>query len=313
VSRSIVGRLSSVVVVMFVVATIVFVIVRLVPGDPGAVMLGPDARPADVAALREKLGLDVPILQQYVTFLADAATGDLGQSIFLGRPVLQAIGERAEPTICLTLMAIVIAILIGVPAGVISAIRRGGLIDQMVLTLAMLAASLPTFWLALMLIRRFAVDLHWFPVSGYGPPGAPFFTRMKFLVLPSIVLGLSSSSLVTRFTRASMLDVLNEDFVRTARAKGLAEYLVLLKHAFANAAIPVLTVIGLAMALLLGGAVVTETVFALPGVGNLVVSAVLRRDYPVIQGTLLVVAGVYVLVNLAVDLVYVLADPRLRR
>ncbi len=312
-SRSLAGRLLGVVAVMFVVASLVFVIVRLVPGDPAAVMLGPDARPADIAALRQKLGLDASIPRQYLAYLGQIATGDLGQSIFLGRPVLRAIAERAEPTICLTLMAIAIAVLIGLPAGIVSAVTRGSLLDQAVLAFAMLAASLPSFWLALILIRRFAVDLHWFPASGYGPPGAGFLDRMGYLVLPAIVLGLSSSALVTRFTRASMLDVLGEDFIRTARAKGLAEHVVLLRHAFANAAIPVLTVVGLSLALLLGGAVVTETVFGLPGVGNLVVSAVLRRDYPVIQGALLVVAGVYVLVNLAIDVVYLLADPRLRR
>jgi len=312
-SRSLAGRLFGVLSVMFVVASLVFVIVRLVPGDPAAVMLGPDARPADVASLREKLGLDASIPRQYLAYLGHVATGDLGQSIFLGRPVLQAIAERAEPTVCLTLMAIVIAVLIGVPAGILSAVNRGGLFDQAVLSFAMLAASLPSFWLALILIRRFAVELHWFPASGYGPPGADFLTRMGCLVLPAIVLGIGSSSLVTRFTRASMLDVLGEDFIRTARAKGLAEHVVLFRHAFANAAIPVLTVVGLSLALLLGGAVVTETVFGLPGIGSLVVSAVLRRDYPVIQGALLVVAGVYVLVNLAIDVVYLLADPRLRR
>ena len=299
--------------VMFAVATIVFVIVRLVPGDPAAVMLGPDARPAEIAALRSRLGLDASIPAQYVKFLFDIVRGDLGQSIFLGRPVLQAIAERAEPTICLTAMAIVIAVVIGVPAGVVSAVSRGSLFDQALLTCAMLAASLPGFWLALMLIRRFAVELHWFPVSGYGPPGAGFLERMQFLMLPAIVLGLNSSSLVTRFTRASMLDVLGDDFVRTARAKGLRERVVVLKHALSNAAIPVLTVVGLTLALLLGGAAVTETVFALPGVGSLVVSAVLRRDYPVIQGALLVVAGVYVLVNLAVDFLCMIVDPRQRR
>jgi peptide/nickel transport system permease protein len=297
---------------MFVVATIVFIIVRVVPGDPAAIMLGPDATAADVAALRERLGLNQSLPVQYVIFLARTLVGDLGQSIFLNRPVLQALAERAEPTICLTLMAIVLALLIGLPAGIASAVYRGRFADQAALALAMLMASMPTFWLGLLLIQRFSVDLQWFPVAGYGDPGAGFFERMRHLVLPAFVLGLGSSALITRFTRASMLDVLGEDYVRTGRSKGLSEPVIVLKHALRNALIPIVTVIGLAVALLLGGAVVTETVFALPGVGNLVVSAVLRRDYPVIQGALIVIAAVYVLVNLAIDLLYIVIDPRVR-
>jgi peptide/nickel transport system permease protein len=226
--------------------------------------------------------------------------------------VLRALADRAEPTICLTLMAITLALLIGLPAGIASAVYRGRIADQAALALAMLMASMPAFWLGLLLIQRFSVDLGWFPVAGYGDPGAGFLERMRHLVLPAIVLGLGSSALITRFTRASMLDVLGEDYVRTGRSKGLSEPVIVLKHALRNALIPIVTVIGLAVALLLGGAVVTETVFALPGVGNLVVSAVLRRDYPVIQGALIVIAAVYVLVNLAIDLLYIVIDPRVR-
>ncbi len=299
-------------IVMFVVATIVFVIVRVIPGDPAAIMLGPDATGADIAALRERLGLNEPLPVQYAIFLARTAVGDLGQSIFLNRPVLQAIAERAEPTLCLTMIAITIALLIGLPAGILSAVNRGRLADQVALAMAMLLASMPAFWLGLIFIQRFSVDLGWFPVAGYGEPGAGFLERMRHLLLPAIVLGLNSSALITRFTRASMLDVLGEDYIRTGRSKGLGEPVVVMKHALRNALIPILTVIGLTMALLLGGAVVTETVFSLPGVGNLVVSAVLRRDYPVIQGALIVIAALYVLVNLAIDLLYLLIDPRVR-
>ncbi|MFD2265226.1 ABC transporter permease [Lacibacterium aquatile] len=305
-------RLSGMLVVMAVVATMVFIIVRVVPGDPAAIMLGPDATGADVAALRLKLGLDEPLLVQFGQFLFDLVRGDLGRSIFLDRPVTQALAERAEPTLLLTLMSILVAVAIGVPAGVISAVNRGRFLDQATSSLAMLAASMPSFWLGLLFIQIFAVKLGWFPVAGYGPPGASFLERAGHLVLPAIVLGLISSALITRFTRASMLDVLGEDYVRTGRAKGLGEGVVILKHAFRNALIPILTVVGLTMALLLGGAVVTETMFGLPGVGNLVVSAVLRRDYPVIQGALIVIAGVYVLVNLLIDLAYLLVDPRVR-
>ena len=305
-------RLGGMAIVMFVVATIVFVIVRVIPGDPAAIMLGPDATGADIAALRERLGLNQPLPVQYAIFLARTASGDLGQSIFLNRPVLQALAERAEPTLCLTLIAITIALAIGLPAGIISAVQRGRVADQVALAMAMLLASMPAFWLGLIFIQRFAVDLGWFPVAGYGEPDAGFLERMRHLLLPALVLGLNSSALITRFTRASMLDVLGEDYIRTGRSKGLGEPVVVMKHALRNALIPILTVVGLTMALLLGGAVVTETVFSLPGVGNLVVSAVLRRDYPVIQGALIVIAALYVLVNLAIDLLYLLIDPRVR-
>lgn len=305
-------RLTGMLVVMAVVATMVFIIVRVVPGDPAAIMLGPDATASDITALRLKLGLDEPLFVQFGQFLFDLVRGDLGRSIFLDRPVTQALAERAEPTLLLTLMAILVAVAIGIPAGVISAVNRGRFLDQATSSLAMLAASMPSFWLGLLFIQFFSVKLGWFPVAGYGPPGASFFERVGHLVLPAFVLGLISSALITRFTRASMLDVLGEDYVRTGRAKGLSEGVVILKHAFRNALIPILTVVGLTMALLLGGAVVTETMFGLPGVGNLVVSAVLRRDYPVIQGALIVIAGVYVLVNLLIDLAYLLVDPRVR-
>jgi peptide/nickel transport system permease protein len=311
-TRYVIQRIVGMLAVMFTVVTIVFVIVRVAPGDPAAVMLGPDATPADIAALREWLGLDQPLVVQYVYFLGQLLRGDLGQSIFLNMPVLSALGERAEPTFFLTVFSILIASVIALPVGILSAYRRGSLFDQLATTLAMLAASIPSFWLGLILIQVFAVRLGWFPVSGYGGPDASFLTRLSHLVLPALALGIVSSALITRFTRASMLDVLNDDYVRTARSKGMGEFQVVMKHAFKNALIPVLTVVGLTAALLISGAVVTETVFGLPGVGNLVVSAVLRRDYPVIQGALLVIAAIYVLINFAVDMLYLLIDPRVR-
>ena len=310
--RYIIQRLIGMIVVMFLVVTIVFIIVRVTPGDPAAVMLGPDATPADIAALRAQLGLDQPLVLQYVYYLGNLLKGDLGQSIFLNQPVLSALGDRAEPTFFLTLFSIVIACVIALPVGIYAAYRRGSLIDQAATTLAMFAASIPSFWLGLLLIQFFAVRHGWFPVSGYGGPDASFLDRMWHLSLPAIALGLVSSALILRFTRASMLDVLGDDYVRTARAKGLDERRVVLKHALKNALIPILTVIGLTMAVLISGAVVTETVFGLPGVGNLVVSAVLRRDYPVIQGALLVIAALYVLINFAIDMLYLLVDPRVR-
>jgi peptide/nickel transport system permease protein len=305
-------RLLGMAAVMFIVVTVVFVIVRVTPGDPAAVMLGPDATQADIAALRERLGLNRPVVVQYVLYFGQLLRGDLGRSIFLDKPVLAALAERAEPTLFLTLFAILIAASIAVPIGILAAYRRGSAFDQVVATLAMMSASIPSFWLGLLAQQTIAVKLGLLPVAGYGPPGAGFLDRMQHLILPAMILGVVSSALILRFTRASMLDVLNDDYVRTARAKGLGEFQVVMKHAFKNALIPVITVLGLTFAMLISGAVVTENVFNLPGVGNLVVSAVLRRDYPVIQGALLVVAGLYVLINFLIDMLYLVVDPRVK-
>lgn len=310
--RYVFKRLLGMLAVMFVVVTIVFVIVRIAPGDPAAVMLGPDATAQDIATLRGRLGLDRPLPVQYTFFLAQLIRGDLGESIFLNQPVLSALAERAEPTFFLTLFSILIAAGIAIPIGVLSAYKRGSLFDQTATTLAMLAASVPSFWLGLLFIQFFAVRFNLFPVSGYGGPGASFGLRLSHLVLPAFALGIVSSALILRFTRASMLDVLNDDYVRTARSKGMGEFRVVMKHAFKNALIPILTVIGLTAALLVSGAVVTETVFGLPGVGSLVVSAVLRRDYPIIQGALLIIAALYVLINFLIDMLYLVVDPRVR-
>ncbi len=311
-TRYLASRFAGMVIVMLLVATLVFFITRLAPGDPAAVMLGDQATAADIAKLRTSYGLDKPLPLQFAYWLGELAHGNLGQSIFLQRPVTQALAERAEPTFFLTLFSIVIATLIGIPCGIIAAVWRGRTIDQIFSGFAMLGASIPSFWFGLILMQIFAVALGWFPVAGYGDPGVPLSVRLHHLVLPSIVLGVVNSALILRFTRASMLDVLSDDHIRTARAKGLSEASVILRHALRNALIPVITVLGLTFALLIGGAIVTETVFGLPGVGNLVVSAVLRRDYPVIQGALLVIAGLYVLINLAIDLLYLVVDPRVK-
>jgi peptide/nickel transport system permease protein len=306
------SRLAGMAVVMAIVAVLVFVLTRAASGDPVSVLLGDQATAADIARVQQQYGLDKPLPVQFAYWLKELAHGNLGDSIFLQRPVTQALWERAEPTTLLALMAVAIAALIGIPAGIIGAVFRGKWIDQIFTSLAMLGASIPSFWLGLVLMQVFAVALGWFPVSGYGDPGAPLLERMRHLVLPAFVLGLLNSALIIRFTRASMLDVLNEDYVRTARAKGLGEGSVVLKHALRNALVPIVTVLGLTVALMIGGAVVTETVFGLPGVGNLVVNAVLRRDYPVIQGALLVIAVIYVVINFAVDLLYTLVDPRVK-
>ena len=305
-------RLVGMAVVIFLVLTIAFFIVRLAPGDPAALMLGPEATAEDAAVLRQQLGLDQPIFVQYLKFLGNAARGDLGTSIFFKQPVTQVLLGRAEPTVFLSLFSLTIALFIAVPIGNYAAYRRGSFLDQASISTAMLAASVPSFWTGLMLQRYLATDLGWFPASGYGGPDAHFWERMRHLLLPSIVLGIVNSALVLRFTRASMLDILGEDYIRTARSKGMGEARVVLRHALKNAAIPIITVIGLTFALLVSGAVVTERVFNIPGMGNLVVSAVLRRDYPVIQGTLIVVASLYVLINLLTDLAYLLVDKRVR-
>lgn len=312
VTSVILRRVGGMLVVMLAIVTVTFVIVRLTPGDPAAMILGDQATVQDIVDLRERMGLDRPIIEQYATYVFDAARGDLGQSIFLGVPVLDAIANSAETTFFLTLFAILIAVAIALPVGIISAYKRGSVIDQIAVGVSMLASSVPSFWLGLILIQTFAVSLGWFPTSGYGGPGASFATRMGHLILPAMALGMVNSALILRFTRAAMLDVLSEDYIRTARAKGMIEKRVVMRHALKNALIPIITVIGLSVALLISGAVVTETVFGLPGIGNLTVNAVMRRDYPVIQGTLLVVAGVYVLINFLVDMLYILVDPRVR-
>lgn len=305
-------RLGGAVLVLALVAILVFALTRLASGDPVALLLGDQATAADIEAARTQYGLDKPLPTQFALWVGELLQGNLGQSLFLQRPVSQALLERAEPTLMLAVLAVGIAALIGVPCGMAAAIWRGSAGDQALSSVAMLGASVPSFWLGLILIQLFAVKLGWFPASGYGDPDSPLSVRVQHLLLPALVLGLLNSALIIRFTRASMLDILGEDYVRTARAKGLPEHTVMVKHVLRNALVPIVTVLGLTLALMIGGTVVTETVFNLPGVGNLVVRAVLRRDYPVIQGTLLVIAAVYVFINLAIDLLYTVVDPRIR-
>jgi peptide/nickel transport system permease protein len=310
--RYLASRLAGMLAVLAIVAVIVFVLTRAASGDPISVLLGDQATAEDIARVQKDYGLDKPLPVQFAYWVREVLQGNLGQSIFLQRPVTQALWERAEPTTLLALMAVGLAALIGIPCGIVSAVYRGRAVDQVFTGVAMLGASIPSFWFGIVLIQLFAVSLGWFPASGYGAPGAPLAERLHALVLPASVLGILNSALIIRFTRASMLDVLGEDYVRTARSKGLPESSVVLKHALRNALVPIVTVLGLTVALMIGGAVVTETVFGLPGVGNLVVNAVLRRDYPVIQGALLVIAAIYVLINFSIDLLYVAVDPRVK-
>lgn len=310
--RILLGRLGGMLAVLSLVSVGVFLLTRLAAGDPMAVLLGDQASLQDIAQARQRYGLDQPWWRQFMLWLGEVLQGNLGQSIFLQMPVTQVLWERVEPTAWLAGLSVALAMLIGVPCGIVSAVWRGRWVDQCVSTLAMLGASMPSFWMGLMVIQLLAVGAGWFPVSGYGEPGASLPTRIHHLMLPALVLGTLNSALIIRFTRASMLDILGEDYIRTARSKGLAERTVVLKHALRNALVPVLTVLGLTLALMIGGAVVTETVFNLPGLGNLVVRAVLRRDYPVIQGALLAIAGVYVVINFVIDVLYVVVDPRVR-
>lgn len=310
--RFLFARLAGAVLVLVLVAIIVFIMSRLAAGDPIALLLGDQASIADIEHVRAQYGLDQPLPTQFALWVEQLLQGNLGQSLFLQQPVAQALLDRAEPTLFLAIFAVGIAALIGIPAGMAAAIWRGSAADQAFSSLAMLGASVPSFWLGLTLIQVFAVQLGWFPASGYGDPSAGFSERLGHLLLPAIVLGLVNSALIIRFTRAAMLDILGEDYVRTARAKGLGEATVMIKHVLGNSLVPIITVLGLTMAVMIGGTVVTETVFNLPGVGNLVVRAVLRRDYPVIQGTLLVIAAIYVFINFSIDIIYTLVDPRIR-
>lgn len=305
-------RLLAMIPVLLVVAVLVFGLVHFTPGDPAEIMLGDMASEREVAQLRTALGFDRPIHIQFLEWIGGLVRGDLGDSFFLNRPVIQAIAERAEPTIMLTLLALSIAVTIGVPAGIISAMKRNSATDQVFAVLALLGVSMPNFWLGLLLILFFGVQLEWFPVAGYRPIAEGLGNHLEYLILPAIVLGFSQSALISRVTRSTMLDVLQQDFVRTARSKGLIERRIVAKHALKNAIIPILTVIGLALGAMLSGAIVIETVFALPGLGRLVVSSAARRDYPVIQGVIIVIAGMYVTINLLIDLTYALVDRRVR-
>jgi peptide/nickel transport system permease protein len=310
--RYIVKRLGSLIPVMCVVATVVFFLVHLTPGDPAAVILGPDAPQEAIAELRARLGLDKPLPVQFVRWFGQVLQGDLGESIFLRRPVTQAIVERLEPTLLLAGLATLFAVVIGVPTGVIAAVYRNTWVDRLFMVIATFGVSMPNFWLALNLIFLFALTLSFLPVSGYVPLAKDPALTLRFLLLPAFSLGFPQSALIARMTRGSMLDVLSQDYVRTARAKGLGEQVVIYKHALKNTMITVVTVIGIVLAITLSGSVVIETIFGLPGIGRLIINSVLRRDYPVIQGTVLFVAATYVLVNLLIDLLYVYLDPRIK-
>jgi peptide/nickel transport system permease protein len=306
----IVRRFLSTLPVMAVVAVVVFLLIHLSPGDPAALIAGDLATTDDIEKLRAALGLNLPLWQQFGLWLGKLFTGDLGTSIFTQMPVTQLLGQRLEPTVSISALTMLITLVVSVPLGTLAAYRAGSWVDRLVMLFAVLAFSVPVFLVGYLLVYGFAVQLPWFPVQGYVHFGENPFEWLRSLVLPCVNLALVYIALVTRMTRATVLEVLHEDYIRTARAKGLG-VLPVLGHALRNAAIPIATTIGAGIALLIGGVVVTETVFAIPGVGRLVIDSVQRHDYPVIQSVLLLSAGVYVLINLLIDLSYRLFDPRI--
>jgi peptide/nickel transport system permease protein len=305
-------RLLATIPVIGMVALFVFSLLYLTPGDPAAVIAGDIATVDDIERIRQKLGLDQPFLTRFWVWASAVLQGDLGISIFTNLPVTQLIGQRVGPTLSLALCTLIVSVAIAVPMGVIGAWKAGKLIDRLVMLFSVAGFSMPVFVLAYVLIYLFAIDLDWLPVQGYTPLREGFWLWLRHLILPSIALGTIYIALIARITRAAMLDVLAQDYVRTAHAKGLAPSAVLLGHALKNAAVPIVTIIGIGIALLISGVVVTESVFAIPGIGRLTVDAILRRDYPIIQGVILLFSTIYVLVNLAVDLSYRFFDPRIQ-
>ena len=305
-------RLLAAIPVMGVVALFVFLLLRLTPGDPAAIIAGDSATPEQLMRIRTSLGLNEPLYVQFFTWVGRLLHGDLGVSLISQVPVLQMIGQRIEPTITVALSTIVLSVIVAVPLGVIAAWKHGTWVDRFVMGLSVIGFSVPVFVIGYVLIQIFAIELRWLPVQGFRPMARGFGPFAERLVLPTLTLSFIYIALIARMTRAAMLDVLGEDYVRTARAKGITESRVLLRHALRNAAVPVITVIGTGFALLISGVVVTESVFNLPGIGRLTVDAVLARDYPVIQGMILLTSGIYVAVNLLIDLAYTLLDPRIR-
>ena len=304
-------RLLATLPVMAVVAVVVFLLIHLSPGDPAALIAGDLATVDDIARLRATLGLDQPLWQQFAIWAGRLATGDLGTSIFTQVPVTELLAQRLEPTLSIAAQTMLLTLLVSVPMGTLAAYRAGTWIDRLVMLFAVLAFSLPVFLVGYLLVYAFAIQLPWFPVQGYVRLADGAGAWLRSLVLPCVNLALVYIALITRMTRATVLEVLHEDYIRTARAKGLG-VLPVLGHALRNAAIPIATTVGTGIALLIGGVVVTETVFAIPGIGRLVVDSVQRHDYPVIQSVLLLSAGAYVLINLMIDLSYRLFDPRIK-
>jgi peptide/nickel transport system permease protein len=305
-------RVLATIPVMAIVALFVFSLLYIAPGDPAAIIAGDQATPEQIAQIRANLGLERPFLVRFGEWAWQILRGDLGISIFTSLPVTQLIAQRIQPTLSLMIVTLIFSVSVAVPLGVIAAWKAGSLIDRVIMAFAVVGFSVPVFVVGYVLAYVFALELDWLPVQGYTPLSEGVWPWLQNLILPAISLGLIYIALIARITRATMLEVLSQDYIKTARAKGLGQRAVLFLHALKNAAVPIVTVIGLGIALLIGGAVVTESVFVIPGLGRLTVDAILRRDYPVIQGIVLLFSFTYVLVNLGVDLVYTLVDPRIR-
>ena len=305
-------RLLSLIPVLFVVAVVVFLLMHITPGDPAAVILGPEASPNEIAELRENLGLNRPVTEQFVSWFGGVLQGDLGNSIFMKQPVLQAFFEHLGPTLSLAIMAQILAIVVAIPLGILAAKFRGSFLDQTFMGISLLGISIPSFLLGLFLILLVGVELKWLPVAGYKPLNDGLWNHIKYLILPAIALGSMQAALIARMTRSSMLDVLNANYIKTARSKGVKESFIVIKHTLRNAFIPILTIIGHTFGTLVAGAAVVETVFNIPGIGQLIINSVERRDFAVIQGSVLLIAVSYVLINLVIDLLYGVIDPRVR-
>jgi peptide/nickel transport system permease protein len=305
-------RVASTFVVMATVAVFIFLLLHLSPGDPAAIIAGDNATSEQIDGIRQKLGLDDPLPVQFLRWAGHVAQGDLGVSIFSNEPVLKLIGQRLEPTFSLAVCTILLAVTLAITLGVIAAWKAGSIVDRLLMVISVTGFSVPVFVVGYLLIYVFAINLRWLPVQGYTPFSEGVVPWARNLVLPSIALGLAYMALIARITRATVMEVLEEDYIRTAKAKGVATAPLLLKHALRNAGVPIVTIVGIGVALLISGVVITETVFNIPGIGRLVVDAIAKRDYPIIQGCILIFSGAYALINLGVDLSYMLLDPRIR-
>jgi len=305
-------RLLSAIPVLVIVAVLVFLMLRFTPGDPAAVIAGDNATSEQIALIRNRLGLDQPVLTQFSIWAGNLLTGNLGESFFFKKTIAELIASRIEPTLSLAFATMLIAVVVAIPLGVLAAYKHGSWIDRIVMGFSVLGFSVPVFVIGYLMIYVFAITLGWFPVQGYQPLSQGFGGYIQRLVLPSLTLSVIYIALIARMTRASVLEVLSEDYIRTARAKGQVERKILFRHALKNAAVPIVTIVGIGIALLIGGVVVTESVFSIPGLGRLTVDAVLARDYPTIQAVILLFSGVYVGINLLIDLAYSLFDPRIR-
>ena len=305
-------RILSAIPVLLIVSIVIFLIIHITPGNPASVILGEEATPEQIAELEESLGLNLPIHQQYFNWIVGVFQGDLGTSFFMREPVTTSIADRIVPTFSLAVFAQIIALVIAIPIGVLAANKRGSMTDTTMMIFALLGMSIPSFLLALLLVLLFGVQLGWLPVAGYRALTDGLMEHLKYLILPAISLGMIQAALIARMTRSSMLEVLNMNYIKSARAKGVKNFKLIVKHAFRNALLPILTVVGQTFGSLITGAVVVETVFNIPGIGQLIINSVERRDFAVIQGVILFITFLYIVLNLIIDILYGIVDPRVR-